>query len=106
VMNLRENLERRNLSVTKLWERAGYEPLPEDPDDTAVDAFVDAAIDRHFEQSLPDEYRVHIEEALAAVARDDWQTETLREVFGSVCERENPETDGGDNLVACHLSSY
>ena len=106
VMNLRENLERRNLSVTKLWERAGYEPLPEDPDNAAVDAFVDAAIDRHFEQSLPDEYRVHIEEALAAVARDDWQTETLREVFGSVCERENPETDGGDNLVACHLSHH
>ncbi len=104
VMNLREHLERRSLSVTKLWERAGYEPHPEDPDDAAVDAFVDAAIDRHLEQSLPDEYRVHVEEALAAVVHDDWETATLREVFESVCERENPEIDGSDNTVACHLS--
>ena len=103
VMTLRELIERRSLSVTTLWERAGFESPPEDPDDTAVDAFVSVAVDRHLERSLPDEYRVHIEEALAAVARDNWETATLRDDFESVCECKNPELGGGDHPVACHL---
>ncbi len=103
VMHLREHLESRSLSVTKLWERAGHESPPEHPDDTAVEAFVAVAIDRHLEASLPSEYRVHVEEAFAAVARGDWETATLRENFESVCERENPELDESDHPVACHI---
>ena len=103
VMSLRGLLENRSLSVTKLWEHAGYESPPEEPDDTAVGAFVDAAIERHLERSLPSEYRGHVEEAFAAVARGDWETATLRDDFESVCERENPDLDGIDHSVACHL---
>ena len=103
VMDLRRALEMRSLSVTKVWDRAGYETPPEEPDDDAVEAFVEAAFERFFDHSVPTAQRSSIEDALAAVARDEWESASLHEAFESVCERDNPELDSSGHRVACHL---
>ena len=103
VMDLRRALEMRSLSVTKVWDRAGYETPPEEPDDDAVEAFVEAAFERFFDHSVPTAQRSPIEDAFAAVARDEWESASLHEAFESVCERDNPELDSSGHRVACHL---
>jgi len=103
VMDLRGLIERGDLSVTKIWGHAGYETPPEDPDEAAVDAFVDAAVERTFDRPLSTAHRSSVDEAIASVARDEWETEPLREAFESICERENPRLGNSDHPAACHL---
>ncbi|MFC6752784.1 ABC transporter ATP-binding protein [Halorubrum tibetense] len=103
VMDLRRVLETRSLSVTKVWDRAGYETPPDRIDDDAVEAFVEAAFERFFDHSVPTAQRSSIEDALAAVARDEWESASLHDAFESVCERDNPELDSSGHRVACHL---
>ncbi|WP_418283986.1 ABC transporter ATP-binding protein [Halorubrum sp. DTA46] len=103
VMDVRGLLERRDLSVAKVWSHAGYESPPNDPDDAAVDAFVAAATERLLGHALPDEYQRPVDDAFASVARGDWDTDGLRDSFESVCESTNPELGSEAHPSACHL---
>ncbi len=107
VMDLRDLLADRDLSVEKVWEATGRDAVPEDPDEEAVAAFVDAALDRLIDESLDAGHRGTVTEALAAVARGQWESarETLRASFESVCETENPTLGAADRPAACHRRS-
>ena len=105
VLDLRRALETRSLSVTKVWDRAGYGTPPAEPDDDAVEAFVEAAFERFFDHDVPTTQRGLIEDAFAAVAHDEWETAPLHEAFESVCERDNPALDSPEHRAACHLES-
>jgi len=107
VMDLRGLVDDRSLSVEKIWERAGRDDPPDDPTDTGVEAFVDAAADRLLDRPLTEPHCSVVNEALAAVARGDWDaaTDVLADEFESVCERENPQLGGGEHPAACHLRS-
>jgi peptide/nickel transport system ATP-binding protein len=97
VMDLRERIERRDVSVEGIRERI-------DADETVAGAIreehgIGTLSDPHAESVL--------EEALSAVESEEFEAaeETLAEAFETVCERERPALIGEnrEHPAACHL---
>jgi peptide/nickel transport system ATP-binding protein len=99
VMDLRERIERRDVSVEGIRERL------ENPDGAAV---AGAIRDEHDIGTLSDPGAESVlEEALSAVANEEFEAAeaTLAEEFETVCESERPSLTGEnrDHPAACHL---
>ncbi|SEO94528.1 peptide/nickel transport system ATP-binding protein [Halogranum amylolyticum] len=106
VMDLRQRVESRSLDLEAV--EADGDRTADAPQATAADGGrpAVAALRNHlFDTELTGENRAVVDDALAAVAGDDWETaETLlRDRFESVCERQNPDLDDGPHPAACHL---
>ncbi|MFP8957896.1 ABC transporter ATP-binding protein [Natrialbaceae archaeon A-CW3] len=103
LMNLRERIESQSISLEMVDESV------EETDDGIVvgdvDAFVSALRAHVLETELPPKHERIVDDALEALAYDDWElaATTLREEYESVCERDNPPLGDGGHPVACHL---
>ncbi|WP_276272214.1 dipeptide ABC transporter ATP-binding protein [Haloarcula litorea] len=114
VMDFREAVENRDIPLDAVRDdaeaRADDGGTAEASADGGRDperrAFVRAIWDREFETEPDGEVREVVQEAIDALAADDWETaETvLRDRFESPCEREEPPLSGAaEQPVACHL---
>ena len=105
VMNLRERIEREEISLEVVADGAYVEDdeLVVDRDD--VPAFVDAVKAQVLEVQLPQDVESIVDEALTQLADEDWEhsASLLKEHFETICEVENPALEGGAHPVACHL---
>jgi len=99
VMDLRDRLERGEVSVAGVRETAGIDP------DAGRGATVDALHDELVGIDLSGEDATVVEDALGAVVdgRQDEAIEDLRERYESVCETTSPVLQDRDRPAACHL---
>ncbi len=108
VMNLRQRVESRSIDVDAVREEVTAEETATPEGAAATDGgqpVVTALRERFFETSLGGENRAVVDEALAAVASERWETaeSTLRGRFESVCEQNNPRLGDDAHPSACHL---
>jgi peptide/nickel transport system ATP-binding protein len=116
VMDLRERVADRAINRDDVWAVAAdagdgesVEPAAATdggrPADASLDAFVDTAMDRFFDEPLAGENERVVRTALEAVAEGRWAdaAATLRERFESVCETTPPVLQGDSHPAACHL---
>lgn len=108
VMDLRERIERRELSIEGIRERL-KETNDEDEIDEPTDADVARAVrEEHDLETLSDSRAESIvERALEAVVNEEFEEaqSILREEFETVCERESPALvdENRTHPAACHL---
>ncbi|WP_312907004.1 ABC transporter ATP-binding protein [Natronosalvus caseinilyticus] len=105
IMTLRELVERENISLEVVSDHAVMTDDGIAVDPAEVDAFV-ADLKAHVvDTPLPPEHEAVVEEALAPLAKEDWDESAtrLRDAYESVCELENPELGERAHPVACHL---
>ncbi|WP_430503759.1 dipeptide ABC transporter ATP-binding protein [Haloparvum sp. PAK95] len=112
VMDLRQRVEDRAIDLDAIREEAA-----EGGDATATgqaaadggiaDGDVVAELRARFlsDAALDGAAAAAVDEALHALARNDWETaaSTLRDTFESICEREDPQLGEADHPAACHL---
>lgn len=103
VMDVRELVESRSISVDEVWDELGVDPDESDRADNAA-AFADATLDRLIDEPLPESHATTVRSALEPIATDDWNTaaDRLAESYETVCERETPTLGPTDHPVACH----
>jgi peptide/nickel transport system ATP-binding protein len=106
VMDVRERIERRDVGLAELRERAtagdadaDADATPDDPDGALVEALFDRLVADDVD--LPAEERAYLREAFQRLAGGEWDAaaEVLRERYESVCETHSPE----EPRAACHL---
>ncbi|MFC6905195.1 ABC transporter ATP-binding protein [Halalkalicoccus tibetensis] len=104
LMTFRQRVEGRDITVEAVGDD-DFEVTDEGVPEEDVPAFVESVTDRLFDHELPAPHDAIVEEALAAVAKRDWEAAEarLREEYESVCERENPALTGEPHPAACHL---
>ena len=105
LMTLRERIENRDVSLETVGDDEQFEIDDGGIPDDEIPSFVDAVKDRLLETELPPDHDETVEDALAELAAENWESATarLRERYGSVCERDVPELGDGSHPVACHL---
>lgn len=106
LMHLRERVENREISIEGVAEELGMD-LDDDEaeyDDRQLRAFAEGVRDRVLDEWVPDRHARVVDEALAHLVTEDWESaaDRLREEYESVCERRTPEL-GDDPTAACHL---
>ncbi|MCU4752795.1 ABC transporter ATP-binding protein [Halobacteria archaeon AArc-curdl1] len=105
IMNLRELVERENISLELVSSHA--EATDEGPlvDEAHIDEFVEDIKAAVLETALPPREEAVIDEALAHLATEDWDgaAEILKDRYESLCERESPSLGEGPHPAACHL---
>ena len=107
VMDVRQRIEGREISVEAVWEEFDEETDFADLDKERQDQLVDALVDRLFDVELPAEDTAIFDGALRLVLADEWDeaAERLRDRYESVCETRNPGLGNGSHPSACHLAS-
>ena len=107
LMDLRQRIESRELALEAVGEDETYAVGADDLDADDVATFVESTKARLFTDDLPPRHEAVVDEALAELAAESWDeaAATLREEYGSVCERENPALGDGEHPAACHLRS-
>ena len=104
IMNVRERVERRSISVDAVW--SDLEIDPEDEQDRAdnAEAFAEATLDRLVDVSVPETHATALCDALESIAVDDWETAAteLAARYETVCERDRPTLGRTTHPVACH----
>ncbi|QSW99129.1 ABC transporter ATP-binding protein [Haloterrigena alkaliphila] len=105
LMTLRERIERRDVSLESVGDEGRFDTEDGGVPAEDVPGFVAALKDRLLETELPPRHDAVVEEALAELARENWDgaAERLRTEYESVCEREPPDLGDGSHPVACHL---
>lgn len=106
IMDLRQRIETRELSLTAVEEALDGDIEGEEPlDERDRDRFVRAQTDRLFESRLPPAEDERISRALAQLPDGNWDTaeQLLRERYASVCELEHPALQNEHHPAACHL---
>jgi peptide/nickel transport system ATP-binding protein len=113
VMDFRQRVEERDISLDVVREEAAESPVDEEPPlQAATDGgqldnsdIVRALLAREFETRPHGETGRIVEDACGSLARGDWEAaeELLRERFRSPCEREEPELEGDRHRTSCHL---
>ena len=106
LMDFRQHVENREFSIEAVAEAVpGPIPAETDPSSAVVDAFIQAQRDRLFDGPIPAPHAEIVEQALAAVLIDEWNTaETLlRDHYESLCEQRAPRLAGTPHPAACHL---
>ncbi|WP_255167659.1 ABC transporter ATP-binding protein [Natrononativus amylolyticus] len=105
LMTLRERIESRELTLEAVGDEDEFEIGDEGVDPEATAEFVPALKEHLLDVELPPRHDEVVEEALAAVAAENWEAaeDRLRREYESVCERTNPDLGEGAHPVACHL---
>jgi len=106
LVDLRLAIRDRDLDTGSVWRDLGVDPgeLSAQKRRERADAFVEALYRKEFETDFDSPHRQRVEEALEAVALEEWDrgATALGEHYESVCERDVPELEGS-HPVACHL---
>ena len=104
VMNVRERVEARSISVTEVWDEVGVDPDEATNRDDNAAAFADAALERVLDRPIPESHATTVRDALEPIAAGDWETAAaeLAAAYETVCERETPTLGATDHPVACH----
>ena len=106
VMNLRERIEREEISLEVVGGGGFADNGGElEVSSEEVPAFVEAVKAQVIEVELPPHVESVVDEALANLAAEDWEGAAthLKDHYESVCERVNPELEAETHPVACHL---
>ena len=106
VMNLRERIEREEISLAVVADGAFVDEDDElDVPADEVPAFVEGLKRQVLDVRLPLRVETVVDEALANLAENDWESgaSVLAQHYESVCERVNPELDQEVHPAACHL---
>lgn len=100
VMDLRQAIENRAFDIEGIEDR-----ISESESDADTQAVIDRIKDRVVDVQLPARHDELVEEALRAVADEQWAEaeETLAAEYESVCETTAPELGDGEHRAACHL---
>jgi len=85
VMNVRELVEERSISVEKVFDDLGIDSEDEDARAAAMEAFGEALRDRLLDEPLPDAEAEAVRAALEPIATGDWEraTEALADRYGT-----------------------
>ncbi|RQG93846.1 ABC transporter ATP-binding protein [Natrarchaeobius chitinivorans] len=105
IMDLRERIERRDISLESVGEDGGFEFVDGAVSETDLPAFVTALKTRVIDRTLAPEHDEVVEEALAELASSNWEraADVLSSRYESVCERRRPELGEESHPAACHL---
>ena len=104
VMNVRERVEAREISLGEVWDDIGVDADDPDAREANAGAFAEAVADRLLDEPLPESARDTVHDAFVALATDGWETaaEQLAAEYESICETDSPAVDATDHPVACH----
>ena len=106
VMNLRERIEQREISLEVVADGAFVDETDElDVSADEVPAFVEGLKQQVLDVRLPPGVEAVVDKALANLAETDWESaaSVLAEHYESVCERKNPLLGPELHPAACHL---